>query len=180
MAYNYFSHSGAVLPNEQAVVPLSDIQYSYGFAVFKTPSGFHEKENNPEGKLRRVDGIGGNYCLPHSFSAEFAAKSAKELIAKNQAETCNLKVLLTGGPDAATATLDIICLNPFFPDRKLYKQGAHAITKKLERPFPHAKTLNMLPSYLAHRDAKAAGAYDALLINRHGNVTEGTSTNFLP
>jgi len=36
----------------------------------------------------------------------------------------------------------------------------------------------MLPSYIAYRDARKAGAYDALLINRQGNVTEGTRTNF--
>jgi branched-subunit amino acid aminotransferase/4-amino-4-deoxychorismate lyase len=35
----------------------------------------------------------------------------------------------------------------------------------------------MLQSYLAFRDAKKAGAYDALLINRKGYVTEGTRTN---
>lgn len=44
--------------------------------------------------------------------------------------------------------------------------------------YPHAKTLNMLPSYLAYRDARKAGAHDALLINRHGEITEGTRSNF--
>jgi branched-subunit amino acid aminotransferase/4-amino-4-deoxychorismate lyase len=36
----------------------------------------------------------------------------------------------------------------------------------------------MLPSYLAYREARQNGAYDALLINRNGHITEGTRTNF--
>jgi branched-subunit amino acid aminotransferase/4-amino-4-deoxychorismate lyase len=51
------------------------------------------------------------------------------------------------------------------------------VTEQYERSYPHAKTLNMLPSYLAFRRASAAGAYDALLIDSNGNITEGTRTN---
>ena len=36
----------------------------------------------------------------------------------------------------------------------------------------------MLQSYLAYKKAKEHGAYDALLINRSGCITEGTRTNF--
>lgn len=37
----------------------------------------------------------------------------------------------------------------------------------------------MLPSYLAFRRARQANAYDALLVNREGCITEGTRSNFL-
>ena len=36
----------------------------------------------------------------------------------------------------------------------------------------------MLQSYLAYSKAKKLGAYDALLVNRNGFLTEGTRTNF--
>lgn len=87
-------------------------------------------------------------------------------------------MLLIGAPTKEGAQLYIICLNPLFPDRKLYRDGATFITQSYERAFPQAKTLNMLQSYLAYRDAKRVGAYDALLLNRQGNITEGTRTNF--
>jgi branched-chain amino acid aminotransferase len=178
MAYKYFSRNGTLLPATQAVVSLDDVQYSYGFGVYETirvakGSGRFLKEH-----CQRLMESARIIGLPHPFSAEFVAQSAEALTAKNEIESCNLKVLLIGGPTPEAATLNIICLNPLFPDRKLYKEGVHTITKEAERPFPHAKTLNMLPSFLAYREAKAADAYDALLINRHGCVTEGTSTNF--
>jgi D-alanine transaminase/branched-chain amino acid aminotransferase len=178
MSYKYFSRNGKILPSAEAVVPLSDIQYSYGFGVYETVRVAHGKDYFLQEHCERLVESARIIGLPHTFSHAFVAKSARELTSKNKAESCNLKVLLIGGSTPETATLDIICLNPLFPDRKLYKQGAHTITKKLERPYPRAKTLNMLPSYLAHRDAKAAGAYDALLVNRHGCISEGTSNNF--
>ena len=92
--------------------------------------------------------------------------------------TFNLKILLIGGVIKEKATLNILCLNPLFTDRKFYKEGAELITYNYERAFPHAKTLNMLESYLAYGKAKKSGAYDALLINQKGFITEGTRTNF--
>ncbi len=177
MAYTYFSRNGEVLPIEEATVPLSDIHYAYGFGVYETIRVLQGKPRFLEAHCKRLMESAGIIGLEHSFSPEFAAKSAKDLIIKNEIENCNIKILLLGGSTPEKASLNILCLNPRYPDRKLYKQGAHTITKELERPFPHAKTLNMLPSYLAHLEAKAAGAFDTLLINRSGCITEGTSTN---
>jgi branched-subunit amino acid aminotransferase/4-amino-4-deoxychorismate lyase len=177
MTYPYFSRGGEVLPLEQAVVPLGDIHYAYGFGVYETIRVLRGKSRFLKEHCARLMESANIIGLEHHFSPESVAKSAEALIKKNKAENCNLKVLLIGGSSPEQATLNILCLNPLFPDRKLYRQGVHTITKDLERPFPHAKTLNMLPSYLAHRDAKAASAYEALLVNRHGCITEGTSTN---
>ena len=69
-------------------------------------------------------------------------------------------------------------LAPLFPDRKNYKHGGTAITWPGERVYPQAKSLNMLVSYRAYREARTHDAYDALLVNRRGEITEGTRTNF--
>ncbi|HEX5744328.1 MAG TPA: aminotransferase class IV [Candidatus Saccharimonadales bacterium] len=178
MAYKYFSKNGKVLPAEQAVVPLADIEYAYGFGVYETIRLSKGRLLFLGEHCERLMGSARIIGLHHSLSKESVARNVKELVDRNKADNCNVKILLIGGPAGSDATLNILCLNPLFPDRKLYKQGAHVITEWMERPFPHAKTLNMLPSYLAHRGARVAGAYDALLVNRHGYVTEGTSTNF--
>ncbi len=117
--------------------------------------------------------------LEHTLSPDLIKQFVTDLLDKLKTATCNVKILLIGGPTPEKANLYVLCLNPLFPDRKLYKNGTHCVTKAYERPFPHAKTLNMLPSYLAFRDAKAAGAYDALMVNKEGCLVEGTRTNFL-
>lgn len=177
MAYPYFSRNGKILPADLAVVPLSDIHYAYGFGVYETVRAAEGKPRFMDAHAERLMESARIIGLAHTFSKDSVSKSVKDLIIRNKIDTCNIKILLLGGATPEQASLEIMCLNPRYPDRKLYKQGARSITRKIERPFPHAKTLNMLPSYLAHRDAMAAGAYDALLVNRHDCITEGTGTN---
>ena len=177
MAYTYFSRNGRLLPTAQAAVPLSDIHYGYGFGVYETvrvlkgaPRFLGE---HCERLMRSAEIIG----LEHTFTPAAVTKYVQDLIIKNKAENCNIKILLIGGSTADAASLNILCLNPRYPDRKFYKEGVRMITKELERPFPGAKTLNMLPSYLAYREARAVRAYDALLVNRRGHITEATGAN---
>jgi branched-chain amino acid aminotransferase len=176
--YPYFSRNGQLLPIDKAVVPLASVEYSYGFGVYETIRVSNGQPAFLDEHCQRLVSSARIIELEHRLQDEMVQKAALELLAKNQVETSNLKILLIGGKTAEEADLYMLCLNPLFPDRKLYKTGVHTVTQKVERPFPQAKTLNMLPSYLAFRAAKQTGAYDALCVNREGCITEGTRTNF--
>ena len=178
MNLNYFSRNGTVRPIEEGTVPLSNIEYQYGFGVYETIRVANGIVYFLEDHLERLMESAKIIGLEHAFTPSFVSQSIAQLIEKNSAQTCNVKILLIGGRSAEDATLDILCLNPLFPDKKLYRDGVACITYGYERAFPHAKTLNMLQSYLAYRKAREAGAYDALLIDREGRITEGTRTNF--
>lgn len=178
MAFKFFSKNGQILPIQEAVIPLSSIEYAYGFGVYENiriSNGiiYFMKEH-----LERLAESARIIGLEHQFTGEFISSSINELILKNEVEACNLKILLIGAPRKEDSRLYILCLNPLFPDKKLYRDGVELITYRYERAFPHAKTLNMLQSYLAYRKAKKHGAYDALLLDREGFATEGTRTNF--
>ncbi len=178
MEFNYFSRNGTVLPVKEATVPLASIEYAYGFGVYESirvSNGIVYFESEHIERLIHSARIIG---LEHPFAADAISKAIRELLEKNEVDTCNIKILLIGGKTAEDASLNILCLNPLFPDKKLYRDGVTTVTYAYERAFPHAKTLNMLQSYLAYRKAKEAGAYDALLVDREGCVTEGTRTNF--
>lgn len=178
MGYDYFSRNGEVKPIAQASVSLDNIEYAYGFGVYETIRVAAGKAQFLDEHLERLMESARIIALAHPFTAEAVGKAIADLIEKNAADTCNLKILLIGGRTAEDAELDILCLNPLFPDKKLYRDGAHATIYEYERLYPHAKTLNMLGSYLAYRKAREAGAYDALLVDREGHITEGTRTNF--
>lgn len=176
MDFKYFSKNGKILPIEEAVIPISNIEYQYGFGVYEN---IRVHEGIPyflDDHIERLAESARVIGLQHSFQETDIKKSVTDLVKKNGAGTYNLKVLLIGGKNPE---LYILCFNPLFPDKKLYKGGANFITYEYERPFPHAKTLNMLESYLAYKDAEAKGCYDALLINSKGCITEGTRVNFL-
>lgn len=174
-----FSLNGQLLPLDKAVAPVNNIEFSYGFGVYETVrvSGgvIYFAHEHIDRLLTSAKIIG----LEHSFSAGRIEEYMNDLLEASNLKTSNLKMLLIGAPAKEAVQLYIMALNPLFPPRKLYTQGATCVTYKNERFLPHAKTLNMLPSYLAYREARAKGAYDALLVNRSGCVTEGTRTNLL-
>src|SRR3989344_2783076 len=191
MEFKYFSKNGKILPVEEAVIPLSNIEYQYGFGVYEN---IRVNDGVPyflKDHIVRFLESARIIGLEHKFDESFVKKSVNELIKKNGAGTYNLKVLLIGPSTSfgkaqdkslrasgSDAMLYILALNPLFPDKKLYKEGASFITYEYERLYPHAKTLNMLQSYLAYKKAQDAGAYDALLVNSKGCITEGTRINF--
>jgi branched-chain amino acid aminotransferase len=156
-------------------VPLNSIEYAYGFGVYETIRVSNSMIHFVEAHCQRLLDSASIIELEHPFDKETVQRYVEALVSKNEVVSCNVKIMLIGG---AKPDLYIQCLNPLFPDRKLYKTGVKCITESLERPYPHAKTLNMLPSYLAYRRAQQHDAYDALLVNRNGEITEGTRTNF--
>ena len=173
MDFKYFSKNGELLPVEDAVVPLANIEYQYGFGVYETIRVVHGTPYFLKDHLERLVESARIIGLEHPFDSSIQG-TVQELVKETGSETYNLKILLIGG---SQPSLFVLPLNPLFPDKKLYR-GADFVTYEYERPFPHAKTLNMLQSYLAYKKAKEHGAYDALLINRSGCITEGTRTNF--
>jgi branched-subunit amino acid aminotransferase/4-amino-4-deoxychorismate lyase len=178
MEFKHFSLNGKLENIREAVVPLSSIEYAYGFGVYETVRIAGGVFRFLDEHIARLFESARIIELEHGFTAEEVRDSAIELVKKNRIETCNIKILLVGAPTKGGAQLYMLCLNPRFPDKKLYCEGASFITYEFERPFPRAKTLSMLQSYLAFRKARERGAYDALLLDSRGSITEGTRANF--
>lgn len=179
MPFPLFSRNGLILPIEEATIPLSNIEYAYGFGVYENIRVVKGRPLFLPDHIERLFASCQAIDLKQTYSADQLSQWIHDLVAKIEADAFNLKLLLIGATDPKDAVLSIIPLAPKFPDKKLYSKGASAITVQYDRQFPQAKTLNMLGSYLAFKKAKEAGSEDALLINRDGCLTEGTRTNFL-
>jgi len=176
--FKYFSKNCEIRPIEEAVVSLERIEYTYGFGVYEAIRVSNGIVYFLDHHIERLLGSAVIIGLEHPFSGEVVKRAILDLVGKTEETTYNIKVLLIGGPKKEDAFLSILCFNPFFPDKKMYRDGVDFSVTYYERLYPHAKTLNMLQSYLSYRDARAKGCYDSALINRRGCVTEGTRTNF--
>lgn len=88
-----------------------------------------------------------------------------------------LFALLENGDETQPATF--LWLEPprILPP-EAYEQGVGAVTYQGERAIPRSKSLNMLVNTLARKRARAAGEHEGLLVDRDGNVREGSSSNF--
>ncbi len=178
MAYDVFSKNGNILPAADAVMPLANIAYAYGFGVYESIRVVKEKPLFLLQHLERLMASARVIGLEHTFVTATISLWIHELLSHVKSDALNLKILLIGARNTGDAELFIIPLSPLFPDKRLYQRGTSVISIHHERYAPQAKTLNMLPSFLAYRTAKNTGCYDALFINRSGCITEGTRTNF--
>ncbi len=178
MNFTVFSKNGKILPVEEANISLMSVEYAYGFGVYETIRVKNDKPIFLADHIERLEASAGIIKLEHSFSGEDVEKYVNNFVEEVKGGTFNLKILLIGGQAKEYATLYIMGSNPLFVDKKLYQEGVKTITTKYERIYPQAKTLNMLQSYISYKEAKGKDSYDALLVNREGNITEGTRTNF--
>lgn len=178
MAYTVCMKNGELIPLTEATLPVTHIEFAYGFGVYENIRVVRGKALFLDDHLARLGKSAKVIGLEYVFDAKAMTGWVQTLIAACSADALNIKILLIGGKTVQDATIFILPLAPLFPDRKFWKTGATAITVSYERSFPDAKTLNMLGSYIAYRKAKSSGAYDALLIDQDGCITEGTRTNF--
>ena len=168
-------HNGELIKVEDANISIGNIELSYGFGVYENLKVRNGKTFFINEHMERLMNSSRVIGLEHQFSVDEISKWINELNAKNKIDSANIKLLLIGGKNPE---LYIVNLAPKFLDKKYYKQGVKVISYNYERFLPQAKTLNMLPSYLIYKKAVEAEAHDALLVDKAGNILEGTRSNF--
>lgn len=174
----FFSKNGIVLPMSEATIPLDNIAYQYGYGVYETLKLRKKVLFFSKQHIQRLMKSARIINLEHSFTLSKINNYLDEVIARNDVQNLNIKILLIGGETPADAIVYILPLNPLFPDKKLYVNGAIVDVVSYERLYPNAKTLNMLQSYLLYTEARRRGQYDVLYLDSKKNILEGSRTNF--
>jgi branched-chain amino acid aminotransferase len=107
-----------------------------------------------------------------------------DTLKRNNLPEANIRIVVTGGvsgdsvtPEAEPGLIVLVTPAQLYP-AACYEQGVKVVTVETERYLPGAKTINYIPALIALKKAKAAGALEALYVNRHGQILEGTTTNF--
>ncbi len=167
-----FSLNGKLLPTDQAVISLDNLEFSYGFGVYEIIKVRKKILYFPEKHIERLFHSAKTIKLTVPLSLEAVFSALKEFTNAIAEESYNIKILCVAG------NLYIFATAPLFVSDKLYRSGVSVITYHGERLFPQAKTLNMLMSYQAYAQAKEQQAYDALLVDNQSFIREGTRTNF--
>lgn len=172
--------NGNLVVKSEATVSIADKGYFFGFSVYSSIKVVQGKVFFPDYHVDRLFESAEVIDLNHNFTKDQVMTWLNLLIKENNLSNALLRMVLIGDVDAnENAKLFIFSVGglTFYPN-KLYKNGAKVITYIGERRFPKAKTTDLLLSFVAFREAKKANALDALLIDMHGNIREGTRTNF--
>lgn len=98
------------------------------------------------------------------------------LIDKNPKGDRNLKLIFSETKDG-TFKLLIFFIDTVFPDEKLYKEGIKTVTINLQREDPNIKIQRNWYKEKVGNFLKEKEAYEALLVDDDGFITEGSRSN---
>lgn len=167
--------NGIIINESEASLPLSlkSVQYSYSvYESVKLKNGqfVHLAEHLKRLRLSSI-GVGMNLLYTDSeiTSWLFELKAEESLFN----ETFRILVL---GEDPAWVY--ITHRENFVYPESYYTEGVAVTTYRGERFLPQLKTSNLLLSYMALKDAEKKNAFEALLVDEKGFITEGTRSNF--
>ncbi len=167
--------NGAVVPEHEAALPVSLRAVQHSFSVYEAMSVIDGKPRHLGEHLERLRCSASLIGLSSPFQDDEIARAIDDLIEADALRDATLRILLLGGD----VPMFFITYTPLlsYPD-SFYADGIKCILYSGERFLPQAKTSNLLMQYLAQEEAKKEGAFEALLVDRNGLITEGTRSNF--
>jgi branched-chain amino acid aminotransferase len=181
---------GQSCPPAEPSVSVFDRGFLYGDSVFETLRTYDGKPFELEEHIRRLERSAGLVFIPLPISSAELAREVLAAIASTGNAESYVRVMVTRGqgplgldPGLADQPRRVIIVQPLVPPpAEQYVQGIGAISYRTERVVDAtsaqgAKIGNYLISVLAMREARNAGAAEALIVDGHGRLLEGASSN---
>jgi branched-chain amino acid aminotransferase len=178
---------GAPRPAAEARVPVLDRGFLYGDSVYEVTRTFAGVPRWLDRHLDRLErsAQGLELRLPPRTQIEAAIAATVQAARAGGAGELYLRLIVTRGtgelgldPALADAPRLIVIARPVRPPPpEAYRDGVGVVLSNRTRTAPSLKTGNYLESVLAVREARRAGAHEALLRDAVGRVTEGSSSN---
>jgi len=109
-------------------------------------------------------------------SDEDIKEDIRRLIIENNISNLNIKLLCTDVEGKGQLFLAYF-IESYYPDEIVYNNGIHTILYYFERENPNAKILNVSFKEDVNAKIKEEDAFEALLVNRNGYITEGSRSN---
>jgi len=182
--------NGQLLPEHEAVIPVTDHGLLYGDGVFEGIRFYYRHPFRLAAHLQRLADSCKAIRLHLPYNLAQITEAVDEIIAAFPEENGYLRLMVTRGPgpmglDPAGCTqanviLIATRLEMVHPERR--DDGIRLIiasTRRLPADGldPRIKSLNYLNHILARMEATQAGAQEAVLLNSQGRVAEGSAEN---
>ncbi|MGB0452520.1 MAG: aminotransferase class IV [Bacteriovoracaceae bacterium] len=185
------SINGIVVPLENAKISVFDRGFLYGDSIYEsliTIEGKIFRFDKHLGRLKRSANLMG---MEISYTDEEIENFIKETINQSQTKNLRVRLVVTRGTseepnlDPTLSTENNIVVMAY--ERKLnpswwYEKGVEVIIADVQRVSPKSvdpniKSGNYLNNVLAYKQAKEKNAFEAIMLNQSGFVTEATTSN---
>jgi branched-chain amino acid aminotransferase len=177
---------GAPVDAEQAKVPVFDRGFLYGDSIYEVFRVFGGKPFLQTEHLERLEHSAAGLQMTIPARAEIERAIVETLRAAGEPEAY-VRIVITRGageigldPSLADAPrLIVIARKVSGPPAEAYRDGVAVAIVGRSRAFdPEVKSGNYLVSVMAVAEARRRGAYEAILTDGVGRITEGGSSNF--
>jgi branched-chain amino acid aminotransferase len=169
---------------ESATITVNDMGLLRGYGVFDFMRTYGGKPFYLDGHVKRLVRSATLIGLTVPWSEQEIIDITMETLGRNDHKESNVRIVITGGvsPDSITPQGNSQLMVMITPLHGLppawYTEGVKVITTHVERFMPDAKTTNYIPGILALENARKQDAVESIYVDRHGNLLEGTTTNF--
>lgn len=168
--------NGTLIPVEEATIPVTASALYGALGVYETVEIVNKRPFRLLQHLYRLNESATASGFTVFPPTDRVSEWVPPLLDANEANEALLRVVLIDlgeGP----ATYFLYLMHPPRYPKEWYEKGVPVTTYPGARSLPLIKSLNTLVPGLARRKAQSMGVHDALLIDHHGNITEGSNCN---
>jgi branched-chain amino acid aminotransferase len=182
-----FYLNGKLVFREEATISLLDYGFLFGYGLYETFRAYDGKVFRLENHLARLRYSGER--LGMVIHTALIREAVQDVIKANGFGQTRIRICVSIGEGEMSPNLDS-CKQPTVavlaseykpPSREKYGRGYKVALSSIRRndrsPVTFLKSANTMESMLARRDAKDAGADEALFLNEKGYLTEAAGSN---
>lgn len=179
--------NGRYLPQREAAVNVEDRGYQFGDGVYEVVHVYGGRFIDEDRHLGRLERSLKEIRLTPPMGVEALRRVLREVVARNRVREGLVYIQVTRGvarrdhpfpakPVSPAIVVTTRRLAPFPRDVAQW-QAAAITTPDLRWARCDIKSVGLLPNVLARQAAREQGAFEAILVNADGMVTEGAATS---
>lgn len=181
--------NGAIVPIDCAQVSILDRGFLYGDGIFESMRAYNGRVFKLAEHLGRFFGSAEALRIPIPHARPAIEEAIPRLMEANDVRDAYVRLALSRGVGGHRLSLDgefapttVIAARPFTPyPQDFYRQGMTTVTAEFhtspDSPVLRHKSANYLENILAKDAAERKGAGEAIFVNAHDEVAEGTVSN---
>lgn len=179
--------NGSLLSAEDAKISPLDYGFLYGFGLFETMRAYDGKVFKLDAHLSRLAKAAKTLGMP-PVTLDLK-QTVADTIKANKLKSARIRITVSAGEGSALPDITS-CPKPTVlitardyqpPAKEIYEKGYKAIISSIRRnaesPLSRLKTTTYLDNLLAKQEAKAKEVDEAVFLNEHDLVAEGSMSN---
>jgi branched-chain amino acid aminotransferase len=176
---------GQFVSDDKSLISAKDIVVLRGFGVFDFLITYNKRPFHLQEHVQRLENSARCIGLEIKHTNAQICEIVEETVRRNPHHTESaIRIVYTGGissnglsPEGRGILMVMVTPNIESPEA-WYADGAKIITVDIERFIPASKSTCYLSAVHATQQAKEQDAIEAVYVDRHDRILEGTTTNF--